>query len=138
MGFDHILGAMTDDLAPFLQAIPSRKQLSYQNLVLTRWAQFCLELPPEAIPIPMDRFVIFFRDLFDKLEKPDTVTSRKITQKMKLSFLSWLSERTCLTSQELADFSGQQIRQMFTELEDELGSVSEADLMPQYIQLFLV
>ena len=138
MGFDHILGAMTDDLAPFLQAIPSRKQLSYQNLVLTRWAQFCLELPPEAIPIPMDRFVIFFRDLFDKLEKPDTVTSRKITQKMKLSFLSWLSERTHLTSQELADFSGQQIRQMFTELEDELGSVSEADLMPQYIQLFLV
>jgi hypothetical protein len=127
---DQILGAMTDDLTLFLQAIPSRQRLSYKNLLLSRWAQCQIGLSPESVPIPMENFTRFFRELFGK-----TGTIRKV---MKASFLRWLSEKTGWSSSELTERSGPEMERLFAELEADLGSVSEADLNSRYIQLFLV
>jgi hypothetical protein len=136
--FDQLLGAMTDDLTHFLQYAPSRQIVSYKNLILTRWAQCHIGLPPESVPIPMDRFILFFRELFGKPGKPDSAKSRKVRKAMKSSFLRWLTEKTGWTSRELAERSGPEMERLFAELEADLGAVSEADLDSRYIQLFLV
>ena len=136
--FDQLLGAMTDDLTHFLQYAPSRQIVSYKNLILTRWAQCHIGLPPESVPIPMDRFILFFRELFGKPGKPDSAKSRKVRKAMKSSFLRWLTEKTGCTSRELAERSGPEMERLFAELEADLGAVSEADLDSRYIQLFLV
>jgi hypothetical protein len=136
--FDQILGAMTDDLTLFMQSVPSRQSLSYKNLILTRWAQCHIGLSPEGLPIPMDSFILFFRELFKKPGKTDSGKSRKIRKAMKSSFLHWLSEKTGWTSSELTERSGPEMERLFAELEADLGAVSEADLNSRYIQLFLV
>jgi hypothetical protein len=136
--FDQFLGAMTDDLALFLQFVPSRQSLSYKNLILTRWAQCHIGLSPESVPIPMDSFVLFFRELFGKTGKTDSGKSKKIRKAMKSSFLRWLSEKTGWTSKELTERSGPEMERLFAEMEADLGAVSEADLNSRYIQLFLV
>jgi len=136
--FDQILGAMADDLSLLLQSIPSMQSLSYKNLVLTRWAQCHIGLSPEIVPIPMDSFILFFRELFGKPGKPDSAKSGRISKAMKSSFLLWLSEKTGWTSSELTERSGPEMERLFAELEADLGAVSEADLNPRYIQLFLV
>ena len=136
--FDQILAAMTDDLTLFLQSIPSRQSLSYKNLILTRWAQCHIGLSPESVPIPLESFTQFFWGLFGKTGKPDSAKPRKIRKAMKSSFLRWLSEKTGWTSKELTERSGPEMERLFAELEADLGAVSEADLNPRYIQLFLV
>jgi Family of unknown function (DUF6178) len=136
--FDQILGAMADDLTLLLQSIPSRQSLSYKNLILTRWAQCHIGLSPEIAPIPMDSFILFFRELFGKPGKPDSAKSGRISKAMKSSFLLWLSEKTGWPSIELTERSGPEMERFFAELEADLGSVSEADLKPRYIQMFLV
>ena len=136
--FDQILGAMTDDLTLFLQSVPSRQSLSYKNLILTRWAQCHIGLSPESVPIPMDSFILFFRELFGKHGKTDTAKPGRISKAMKSSFLRWLSEKTGWTSSELTERSGPEMERLFAEMEADLGAVAEADLNPRYIQLFLV
>ncbi|MBI5591410.1 MAG: hypothetical protein HY881_13110 [Deltaproteobacteria bacterium] len=136
--FDQILGAMTDDQTLFLQSVPSRQNLSYKNLILTRWAQCHIGLAPESVPIPMDSFILFFRELFGKRGKPESAKPGRIKKAMKSSFLRWLSEKTGWTSSELTERSGPEMERLFAELEADLGAVSEADLNPRYIQLFLV
>ena len=136
--FDQILGAMTDDLTLFLQSVPSRQSLSYKNLILTRWAQCHIGLSPESVPIPMDSFILFFRELFGKPGKTDSAKPGRIRKAMKSSFLRWLSEKTGWTSSELTERSGPEMERLFAELEADLGAVSEADLNSRYIQLFLV
>ena len=136
--FDQVLGAMTNDLTLFLQSIPSRQSLSYKNLILTRWAQCHVGMSPESVPIPMESFTLFFGGLFGKTGKPDSAKPRKIRKAMKSSFLRWLSEKTGWTSSELTARSGPEMERLFAELETDLGAVSEADLNPRYIQLFLV
>ena len=136
--FDQILGAMTDALALFLQSVPSRQSLSYKNLILTRWAQCHIGLSPESVPISMDSFILFFRELFGKHGKTDTAKPGRISKAMKSSFLRWLSEKTGWTSSELTERSGPEMERLFAEMEADLGAVAEADLNPRYIQLFLV
>ncbi len=136
--FDQILGAMTDDLTLFLQSVPSRQSLSYKSLILTRWAQCHIGLSPENVPIPMDSFILFFRGLFGKAGKTEPAKPVRIRKVMKSSFLRWLSEKTGWTSSELTERSGPEMERLFAELEADLGGVSEANLNPRYIQLFLV
>ncbi len=136
--FDQILGAMTDDLTLFLQSVPSRQHLSYKNLILTRWVQFYIGLSGDNVPVPMDRFVLFFHDLFGKSAKSGAVKPGRIRKAMKSSFLRWLSEKTGWTASELTERSGPEMERLFAELEADLGGVSEADLDPRFIQLFLV
>ena len=136
--FDQILGAMTDDLTLFLQSVPSRQSLSYKSLILTRWAQCHIGLSPENVPIPMDSFILFFRELFGKVGKTEPAKPVRIRKVMKSSFLRWLSEKTGWTSSELTERSGPEMERLFAELEADLGGVSEANLNPRYIQLFLV
>ncbi len=136
--FDQILGAMTDDLTLFLQSLPSRQSLSYKSLILTRWAQCHIGLSPENVPIPMDSFILFFRELFGKVGKTEPAKPVRIRKMMKSSFLRWLSEKTGWTSSELTERSGPEMERLFAELEADLGGVSEANLNPRYIQLFLV
>jgi hypothetical protein len=136
--FDQILGAMTNDLTLFLQSVPSRQHLSYKNLILTRWAQFYIGLSGDNVPVPMDRFVQFFHDLFGKSAESGAVKPGRIRKAMKSSFLRWLSEKTGWTASELTERSGPEMERLFAELEADLGGVSEADLDPRFIQLFLV
>ena len=128
--FDQLLGAMAEDLALFLRPVPSRQNLTYKNLILTRWAQCHVGLSPESVPIPMESFCLFFRDLFGK--------SGRIRKAMKSSFLRWLSEKTGWPPAELTARCGPEMERLFAELETDLGAVSEADLNSRYIQLFLV
>ena len=136
--FDKLLGAMADDLTLFLQSVPSRQSLSYKNLILTRWAQCHIGLSPEIVPIPMDSFILFFRELFGKRGRQDFAKPARVRKAMKSSFLRWLSEKTGWTSSELTERSGPEMERLFAELEADLGGVSEADLNSRFIQLFLV
>ncbi len=136
--FDQLLGAMADDLTLFLQSVSSRQNLSYKNLILTRWAQCHIGLSSESVPIPMESFIRFFRELFVKPGKADSAKPARIRKVMKASFLRWLSEKTGWASSELTERSGPEMDRLFAELETDLGAVAEPDLNSRYIQLFLV
>ena len=107
--------------------------LTYKNFVLTLWARNCLNLSAELVPIPLKQFRRFFKDLWKGTQKP-----RKIKVSKKEVFLDWLAEKTGLKTYEIAQRFGHTLEKLFCEIESELGEVSEKDLDPRYIHLFLL
>ena len=97
-----------------------------------------LRISDKLLKLLVHKGVLFFRELFGKPGTPDSAKSVRISKAMKSSFLLWLSEKTGWISSELTERSGPEMERLFAEIEADLGAVSEADLNPRYIQLFLV
>ncbi len=127
VAFDKILSLM--DIEPELV---SEGHLTYKNFVLTLWARNYLGLSEELQPLPFDAFNNFFNDLWAGKDKP-----RKTRLTMKESFLNWLSDKTGLTHYEITKKLGQTLENLFNEIESEYGAVSNEDIDPRYIHLFL-
>jgi len=109
------------------------RSLNYKNLLLTLFAGYRIGLQKDAVPLPYDDFTHFFATLWTGRGK-----SRRIDLSVKESFLSWLTERTGLKSSEITGKLGKVFDDLFGEIEAELKKVSQHDLDPRYINLFLV
>ncbi len=89
-------------------------------------------------PLSLEEFKRFFKDLFQDPSGEALEKSAKIRVEMKTSFLDWLSASTGLTGEEISGRMGGSLETLFKEIEDELGRVSEANLDPRWIHLFLI
>ena len=128
MAFDNLFSHLGISIKP----IATNTLLNHKNLILTFWARHCLNLSKDVHPLTIDEFKGFFKSLWID-EKPP----RKIRQPQKTSFLHWLAEETGIGSDEISIRLGGSFEKLFNEIETEYGYVSEADLNPRYIHLFL-
>ncbi|MDP2864019.1 MAG: DUF6178 family protein [Desulfobacterales bacterium] len=107
--------------------------VNFKNLLLTLFACYRTGLSKETAPLPYEDFTRFFATLWTGKGK-----SRRIDLSVKESFLNWLTVRTGLKSSEITEKLGRVLDDLFGEIETELKKVSQHDLDPRYINLFLI
>lgn len=129
-----------DDLLSLIDIEISHPQgeglLTYENLLLTLWANHHLNIPgnaKKAKPLTMAQF----RQLFDELWHPGN-TPPKISNTIRELFLGWLTDSSGLTSDEISQRMAPALEQLFVKIENELGSVKKKDLDKRFITLFLI
>lgn len=130
IAFDDLLSRMAFEIAA------RYRYMTYKSLMLTLWARHFLGLPEAFSPIPVDRFKGFFNALFLPDSPPDPDTPRQTKASMKEALLTWLSDRSGLALLDISRRLGSTLERLFQDIESELGSVSEVDLDPKYINLF--
>lgn len=131
IAFDDLLSLMEIDIS----ASSSAGFLTYQNLLLTLWANRYLSVPGDGKtprPLSLNQFRDFFQILWKSGAQP-----RQIKDAMREHFLGWLAERCALTAFEIAERMGPALEVLFAEIETELGPVDLENLDPRYIFLFL-
>jgi len=111
--------------------------VTFKTLLLTLWARTVEGLSEEFSPIPLPCFRQFYRKLFD--EDASSISGPRLTRlPMKESILNWMSEKSGLGIEDISQRSGRLLEELFHEIELEYGEVSEKNLDPRFIQLFLV
>ncbi|MBN1932796.1 MAG: hypothetical protein JW786_14420 [Desulfobacterales bacterium] len=111
----------------------SNRFLTYKNLILTLWARHYLAVSEEIIPLSLDEFKRFYGSLWPNEDRP-----RKISLWMKEAYLNWFSGATGLDTHEISQRLRRTFENIFTEIESEYGEVSEKNLDPRFINLFLI
>jgi hypothetical protein len=132
IAFDDLLGLMDIELG----AAGKHGFLTYQNLVLTLWANHHLglsETGESPIPMALDQFRPFFQELWVTGPGP-----RRISDTMRELFLAWLAQRSGLANFEISNRMSSVLEQLFEAIEQELGAVQANDLDPRFIQMFLI
>jgi len=114
--------------------------LSFKNLLLTLWVRDCLGKSDELLPVKLTDFTNFFEYLFSEkpTETKDEGKDRKIGKPVKESFLNWLSKKTGLQDHKISQNLGPTLENLFTEIENEYGTVSIKELDPRYVYHFLL
>ena len=132
---DDLLSVMDINMNP-----PSKYGfLTYKNLLLTLWARHYCQLKTEKLkPLTRKQFVLFFEKLLPQPADSDSRENRKIPQKMKTAFLSWLETETGLEDFEITDRLGRTFEDLFNEIESEYGRVAATDIDPRFVHLFLL
>lgn len=128
IAFDDLFSKMTITPTPIIDRF-----LTYKNLILTIWAGQHLGLKKEHLTLSLDEFDRFFDDLWE-IENQQC----HIGQSMKDKFLTFLSDQTGQSSEDISQKLGYSLENLFNELENEYGKVARKDLDPRYIHLFLV
>ncbi len=132
---DELLSLMTFELAH----PASYGFLTFKNLVLTLWARHYLQLPAKPLQaIPLKDFKPFFNELLPDRPVPGAEKQRAVPQAIKNNFLNWLAADTGLKDFDITAKLGKTFENLFAEIESELGSVAGRDLVPRYVQLFLL
>ncbi|MGD9247282.1 MAG: DUF6178 family protein [Desulfobacteraceae bacterium] len=129
--FDDLLCLMNVKIGHFR----SEELLTYENLILTLWANHHLNMGKEPNfpqPLTMEQF----GRLFDELWQPGS-QPRQISNSSREIFLGWLAERSDLTTFEISQRMAPALEWLFEKIEKELGSVKKKDLDPRFISLFL-
>lgn len=131
IAFDDLISLM------MLEINPSRLPtfLTYQNLLLTLWANHCLNMDNEdntPLPLTLNQFSAFFQQLWQADAQP-----RRIGSTVREDFLGWLATRCGLATYEITERMGHALESLFNQLESELGPLDDTNLDPRFIQLFL-
>ena len=132
IGYDDLLSLMELQIG----AGQPHGFLTYQNLLLTSWADHHLDLPAAhsfPLPLTMEQFRRFFERLWQNDERP-----RRVSDTMREQFLGWLAQRSGLATYEIAERMASELERLFKTLEQELGNIRTTDLDPRYIQMFLL
>ncbi|MGD8472057.1 MAG: DUF6178 family protein [Desulfobacteraceae bacterium] len=139
--FDQVVAV--DDLLSLmdirLDSPPRYGFLTFKNLLLTMWARHYRRLKGERLKsLTLEQFRPFFENLLPGPVDPDGRSPRKIPQKMKTAFLSWLAAETGLKDYEISERLGQTLEDLFSEIESEYGRVAAEELDPRFVNLFLL
>jgi hypothetical protein len=132
LSFDDLLGLMDIEIGP----IQTQGFVTYQNLILTLWANHHLGLSETGRtlnPVPLVKFQQFFRELWQTDTRP-----RRISDNMRELFLDWLARRSGLATFQITERMSSALEQLFASIEQELGAVKTTDLDPRYIRMFLI
>ena len=109
--------------------------LTYQNLLLTLWANHYLKMSADddtPKPLTMEQFRSLFSVLW-KSRKPKP----EIDVAVREDFLAWLAGRSRLDATHISQRMGAALERLFKTIESELGRVEERYLNPRHIHLFL-
>ncbi len=131
IAFDDLLSLMALDIN--VSRLPSF--LTYQNLLLTMWANHTLAMSAgvqSPVPLTADQFYPFFQSLWE-LDAPP----RRISDDIRERFLNWLAQSSGLATYEITERMGGALENLFNQLENELGRLEAKDIDPRFIQLFL-
>jgi hypothetical protein len=112
--------------------------LTYKNLLLTLWARSFLGLSKTLAPISIKKFGSFYRTLFDPEQVLKNDARPKVSTEMKAAFTNWLLKETGMAHHEISSNLEQIIEELFMEIENECGMVSEQDLDSRFVNLFLL
>jgi hypothetical protein len=110
--------------------------LTCKSLLLTLWADHETGLQPAAkrpLPLPIKDFGRFLAGLWEGSGK-----ARRISARVKESFLSWLADRTGKEPYAVSKQMADTLEMLFQEIESELAGVALKDLDPRFIRLFLI
>lgn len=132
IAFDDLLSIMDIEIGP----PQSHGLLTYENLLLTLWANHYLNTDgsakaPQALTL--EQFKRLDKELWRHGPRP-----RKISDTMREIFLGWLSDRSGLTPLDISERMATALEQLFKNIEAELGNVTQKDLDPRFISLFLI
>ncbi len=118
----------------------ARRFLTYKNLLLTLWAYGCLGLTAgeDFPPLALADFRRFCESLFVPPTPGADAAPRCIPPERRTDFLEWLAAGSTLRPDEISARLGSRLEALFSEIEQELGSVAPSDLDPRFIQLFRV
>ncbi|UCD89209.1 MAG: hypothetical protein JSW04_12375 [Desulfobacterales bacterium] len=128
IAFDDLFSKMNITPEPIVDGF-----LTHKNLILTIWARHYLGLSVEPLALSVDELHIFFDDLWEIADPP-----RHIRLIMKEKFLTFLSDQTGQSNEDISRKLGYSLENLFNELESEYGKIAIKDLDPKYIHLFLV
>jgi len=132
---DYLLSLMTIDI----ERPAAYGLLTYKNLILTLWARNYLNLSAKKLkPLTLKQFKPFFEELLPGQPDPAGDQPRHIPQAMKNNFINWLTADTGLKDFEITGQLGRTLDNLFAEVESELGRVAATNLLPRYVQLFLL
>ncbi len=118
-----------DDLLRALDPEIPRKvpgSLTWKSLLLTLWTRVCLDMDALVDIIPLPLFQPFFAALFSR----DGSGGKKgrITEDKRADFTLWMEG--AVGRKELCDTIAGVVAALFDELEEEFGTVDEADIEP--------
>lgn len=131
IAFDDLLSLMASPLKTAQLPV----FITYQNLILTMWANNWLEMDDaDQRPLPLHKRQ--FNSFFAALWEPDS-QPRRTSNTMREHFLNWLASRSRLAVYEITERMGGALEELFTLIESDLGPLDAADLDPRFIQLFL-
>jgi hypothetical protein len=125
-----------DDLFSKLKITPepiASGFLTYKNFILTIWALHYLGIKRKRLTLSIKELKRFFDDLW-KIDMPP----RKIGRGMKEKFLSFLSDQTGRSREDISQQLAYGLENLFDELESEYGKVDGKELDPRYVHHFLV
>lgn len=107
--------------------------LTYKNFILTIWALHHLKIKTKRFALSKEELNRFFDDLWETDDPP-----RKIRQGMKEKFLTFLSDQTGRSREDISQKLGYSLENLFDELQSEYGKVEGKEIDPRYIHHFLV
>lgn len=131
IAFDDLLSLISSNI----KAAQLPSFITYQNLMLTMWANNYLEMDDDGqLPLPLSQrqFNTFFVELWEPGSKP-----RRTRNTMREHFLNWLAGRSGLTVYEISERMRAALEELFNLMDSDLGSLNSTDLDPRFIQLFL-
>ncbi|MCF8094830.1 MAG: DUF6178 family protein [Desulfobacteraceae bacterium] len=129
INFDEIFSCV----APDMTSLPEKHFLTHENLLLTLWARDRLGLEAAPKSVPVETYKPFFQSLWSSGKNVHL-----LQDSAKSDFLAWLRDATGFTEPELSRKAGRAIENLFSKIEDEYGSVSEKDLDPRFVHLFIL
>jgi hypothetical protein len=134
MALDQVLS----DMQTSLRSLADTRFLTYKNLLLTLWSRAWLKLPSldratTAIAVPLADFQTFYKALWTVQEGQHLIDDEK-----KNAFLQWLAKASGQSQDDLSYRLGTVFKDLFGEIERELGPVKRGNLDPRYVQLFLL
>ncbi len=118
--------------------LASEHLLTYKNTLLTLWARNYLGLPETLTPISVEKFGPFYRKLFDRRPDLQHDAYPKVPAEMKMNFINWLIQTTGLDRHEMSKGLEDMLEELFNEIENEYTMVTQKDLDPRFVNLFLL
>lgn len=132
IAFDDLLSSMNIEVGP-----PSGQDLlTYENLLLTLWANYYLNLGGN-VKSPQPMTMAQFRQLFRELWQPGA-PPLKVSDAIREIFLGWLADSSGLSAEDISHRMAPALEQLFVKIEKELGNVKKKDLDKRFITLFLI
>lgn len=134
MAMDSLLSLIKID-DPLLA---SEHLLTYKNTLLTLWTRNFLGLPETLTPISVEKFGTFYRKLFDRRPDLQHDAYPEVPAEMKRNFINWLIQTTGLDRDEMSKSLEDMLEELFNEIENEYTMVTQKDLDPRFVNLFLL
>ena len=129
ISLDGFLADLPIDMASFSHGV-----LTYKSIILTLWTRNRIGNPgtPELslAPVPMDRFIPFFADLFHG--------DREIPEDRAKDLGLWAAEASDRNEADLSPALQAVLYSLIRELEEEYGHVSQENLDPRFMPHFLL
>jgi hypothetical protein len=128
IAMDELFGLMGDIPIPL-----GRSLVTWKSLMLTLWARHTIGIEDGGLAIPKAAFRGFYEALWE-----GPLPDRRISDAARERFLAWLAGAARLDTYALSRKFQETFEALFETVENEYQAVSEADLDPRHVHLFML